>query len=237
MCMIKSLEGSGDTGVLRLSCKSKHISNAKKSNDVPLDMICPGTKLDLRVEKVLSNGLRVSFKDDCVGIVNHTHLPTLLSNYEEGKCVVGTLLYVLPTTKVTCFSLLSDESEQTLKIGEIVKKAKFVSRVNNGVLLKLSQGTRGFVNFKHTGMAIEKIPQVFKEGSSHKCKIASYNYMDRLYICTMERESLAEKNIAPEKLKVGDVHRVTVTNVYKESGAIIVSFGESKKKYNKKKTR
>lgn len=209
-----------------MSAKKKKINNVSTHNIVSLDVLTPGTKLSLCVTKVLSNGLQVTFGKDNIGYINQVYLDNPLSMYAENMEVTGVLLYILPTVKLAYFSLLTDESEEeNINRGKIIK-AKVLYRVSDGIILKISKsGLRGFVSFPKSQVPFAKIPTVFKQGSTHKCRILAYNWMEHLYICTMEKELLKEEYFLISDLNYGNIVTVTIRDLY-ISGCILVQVGQ-----------
>lgn len=227
MCIIKEIETAEYSSVIKLSAKKKKINNASIHDIVSLDALTPGTKLSLCVTKVLSNGLQVTFGKDNIGYINQIYLDNPLAAYIENMEVTGTLLYVLPTVKLAYFSLLTDVSEkERLSKGDIIRKAKVSYRESNGIILKISKsGLCGFVSFVKTNVPFAKISTEFKQGSAHKCRILAYNWMEHLYVCTMEDEVLKQKYFSASDLNCGDIITVNVTDIDTSNGYIHVQAG------------
>lgn len=102
------------------------MENVSRHDIVSLDALIPGTKLTLCIKKVLPNGLQVIFGRNNIGYINQIYLDSPLSAYTDNMEVIGTLLYILPTVKLTYFSLLIDTSEkEKLKAGDVIKKPRF----------------------------------------------------------------------------------------------------------------
>ncbi|CAL1679383.1 unnamed protein product [Lasius platythorax] len=227
LCIIKEIETAEYSSVIKLSAKKKKINNASIHDIVSLDALTPGTKLSLCVTKVLSNGLQVTFGKDNIGYINQIYLDNPLAAYIENMEVTGTLLYVLPTVKLAYFSLLTDVPEkERLSKGDIIRKAKVSYRESNGIILKISKsGLRGFVSFVKTNVPFAKISTEFKQGSAHKCRILAYNWMEHLYVCTMEDEVLKQKYFSASDLNCGDIITVNVTDIDTSNGYIHVQAG------------
>ncbi|XP_071562624.1 rRNA biogenesis protein RRP5 [Temnothorax nylanderi] len=212
LCAVKEIKTVDNTSVIKLSTKRKKIDRVNAHDVVSLDVLVPGTKLPLYVAKVLSNGLQVTFGKDNVGFINQIYLNNPLSTYADNTEVTGTLLYILPTVKLAYFSLLADTSEkEMLRIGDIVERANVLYRESSGLILKLSKsGLRGYISFRRTNVPFAKIPTEFKEGSTHKCRILAYNWLEHFYVCTMEEEILRQKYFSAFDLNIGDVLTVII---------------------------
>ncbi|KAL6430719.1 hypothetical protein ACFW04_006937 [Cataglyphis niger] len=227
LCIIKEIETTDYSFVIKLSAKKKKVDNVIIHEVASLDVITPGTKLSLCVTKVLSNGLQVTFGKDNIGYINQIYLNNPLSMYTENMEVTGILLYILPTVKFAYFSLLTDESEkERLSKGDIIRKAKVLYRESNGIILNISKsGLRGFVSLLKTNVPFAKIPTEFKQGSTHKCRILAYNWMEHLYVCTMKDEILKQKYFSASDFNYGDIITVTITDIDTSNGYIHVQAG------------
>ncbi|XP_029666724.1 protein RRP5 homolog isoform X1 [Formica exsecta] len=227
LCIIKEIETADYSFVIKLSAKKRKINNVIVHDIASLDVITPGTKLSLCVTKVLSNGLQVTFGKDNIGYINQIYLNNPLSMYTENMEVTGILLYILPTVKLAYFSLLTDESEkERLSKGDIIRKAKVLYRESNGIILNISKsGLHGFVSLLKTNVPFAKIPTEFKQGSTHKCRILAYNWIEHLYVCTMEDKILKQKYFSASDLNCGDIITVTITDIDTSNGYIHVQAG------------
>lgn len=224
---MKEVETTTYSSVIKLLTKREKINNVSVHDIASLDVLASGTKLSLCVTKVLSNGLQVTFGKDNIGYINQIYLDNPLSMYTENMEVTGTLLYILPTVKLAYFSLLTDESEkEKLSKGDIIQKAKVLYKESNGIILNISKsGLRGFVSLVKTNVPFAKIPTEFKKGSIHKCRILAYNWMEHLYVCTMEDEILKQKYFSASDLNCGDIITVTITYINEGSGHMHVKVG------------
>lgn len=214
MCTIKEIEIVGHKTILKLSTKKKKIDSVNDHDEVCVDAVMPGTKFSLRITKLILNGLQVFFGKNNFAYVHQTYLKHPLSTYKPNKNVTVTLLYIL-RPNLAFFSELDDVSEkEKFDVGAIIEEAKVLYREANGAILQLSvSGLRGYVAFRRTNVTYDKIATVFKKGSIHKCRVLHYNWVDRLYICTMEEDILKEKYFSLSNLNIGDILTVTVTEV------------------------
>lgn len=188
----------------------------------------PGTKFNLSIKKVLSNGLCVSLNENNVGFINQTYLDEPLSKYSNNLKITGTLLYILPTIKFAYFSSTIDKNrDNTIKPGDVVKEATVLFRESGGIVLQLAKsGIRGFVSFKRTSVEYDTIIEKFAPGTTHKCRILSYSWLDGIYICTMQRSLLEQKYFSLSDFKPGDVVNVKITNIDKVNGFVNVQYGK-----------
>ncbi|XP_076236759.1 ribosomal RNA Processing 5 [Calliopsis andreniformis] len=228
LCHVKKIETSDNTSIITLSAKQKHQMTANNTEIKSLDNLMPGTKFELRVRKVLFNGLCVSYGENSVGYINQLYLNNDLSTYSKGTEIIGTLLYILPTVKFGYFSLVIDKPrDNTIKPGDIIEEATVLYRESGGIVLQLNKsGTRGFLPLKRTNVDFDKIVEKFVPGTTHKCRVISYNWMDGTYVCTMQHALMEQKYLKISDFKPGDVVNVKITRINKEVGFMNVQVGK-----------
>lgn len=124
---------------------------------------------------------------------------------------------------------------EALPLSTTVSEAK-VAKVEPGIGLLLDMGVKGVRGFVHIsritdgkieGLAPDTGP--YRVGSMHKARVIGYDYMDGLYIVSMEPKVIAQPFLSVEDVQVG---RIVKGNIEKllvnESGVsgIIVSIAE-----------
>lgn len=224
-CTITSIESTDNIWKVSLSTKTKHKSSTVSTDGQSVDALVPGTKFNLTVKKQIPGGLQVTFNDDNIGCINQLYLEMPLSQYEEGTNIVGCLMYVIPIVKIAFFTQLTlDEEKPVIDSGEIIKNAKFLFRDSKAVVLSLAEGIRAVVPFRRTEIDFDKIPSSFVKDSIHKCRILSYDLMDQVHVCTMQKQMLKSTYKTAEILKIGEVIDVQIMN-YKPDGFIFVRAG------------
>lgn len=225
ICAVKDIKAAENTYTAKVSIKAKHLDTVETIIS-SLDSLIPTAQFPLTVKKVLKNGLQVEFGENNVGYINQLYLQNSLDSFEKGQELVGTLLYIVPTVKFAYFSLLPQEPEKKLlAVGDVITKAKFLSRDGRGIILQLKKGVRGYVPLKRTEVQFEKIDSAFTQNSTHRCKILAYDLIARLYICTMEKKVIEKPFVNKAILQPGNVVEVKITKI-KKNGYISVSSGE-----------
>ncbi|XP_076757290.1 ribosomal RNA Processing 5 [Xylocopa sonorina] len=227
-CHIKEVKASESASTVTLSLKQKLVKGVNKIEINSLDSLTPGTKFNLSVRKVLSNGLYISFGQDYVGYINQLYLDEPLSKYVKGLEITGTLLYVLPLVKFAYFSSTLDKPKgNTIEPGQVVENAVVLFKESNGVVLQLNKNdVRGFVPLKRLNTDINKIVEKFVPGTTHRCRVLSYSWLDRTYVCTMEHSLLEQKYFSLTDFKPGDVMNVKITSINEETGFVNVQTGK-----------
>lgn len=224
ICAIKDIKLSENVYTAKVSVKPKQLDSVD-SNVLSLDSMVPGTQFSLSVRKVLKDGLQVYFGENNIGYINQLYLPNVLTSFEKGQEVAGTLLYIIPALKFAYFSLVPMEQEKkSLSIGDIISKAKVLSQDSRGILLLLKKNVRGFIPLKRTEVEFEKISSVFTPDSTHKCKIIAYDMIGKFYVCSMEKKIMEQEYISSVNLQTGSIIKVTIDRI-QENGYITVKCG------------
>ncbi|XP_035743822.1 protein RRP5 homolog isoform X2 [Vespa mandarinia] len=234
-CCIKELQTTNNVTTINLSTIQKLIHKVADYEIESLDVLTPGTRVPLRVRKILSNGLQVSYGKGHIGYINRIYMDKSVSSYTEDIMINGTLMYIMPTVKFGYFSLItkkmtetagwSHEGDNRMNRGEIVEKATVLFRESNGIVLRLDSRSRGFVSFHRTDIGFDKMTNKFIPDSVHKCRILFYNWMEKMYICTMQQDELQEKYFTESDLSIGDILRVQIKTINTENNYMTVSIG------------
>lgn len=226
LCAVKHIAENDFTFTATVSLKSKHLKYAEPDT-LTLDSYVPGAQYSLKVKQVVRNGLQVYFGKENIGYINQFYIARVLSCFEEGQELIGTLLYITPTTKIACFSLLSQEQEDKLiDIGSLIPNAHTLACDSRGILINLEEAARGYIPLKRTEVDFEKIESVFSLDSIHKCKVIAYDPLAKLHICSMEQKVITRKFTHVSDLETGKIVNVSINNINKDNGYMTVTFGE-----------
>ncbi|KAL8916363.1 MAG: hypothetical protein Q9208_008553 [Pyrenodesmia sp. 3 TL-2023] len=124
---------------------------------------------------------------------------------------------------------------EALPLSTIVAEAR-VARVEPGLGLFVDLGVKGFRGYVHISRITDgKIETLapdsgpYKVGSIHKARVIGYNYMDGLYIVSMEPKILAQPFLSIDDVQVGQIVKGTIQKILiNENGinGIIVSIAE-----------
>ncbi|KAL8818690.1 MAG: hypothetical protein Q9223_002727 [Gallowayella weberi] len=112
-----------------------------------------------------------------------------------------------------------------LPLSTIVSEAR-VARVEPGVGLLVDVGVKGIRGFVHISRITDgKIENLatdsgpYKAGSVHKARIIGYNYIDGLFIVSLEPKVIAQPFLSIDDVQVGQIVRGTIEKLLiKESG-------------------
>lgn len=140
-CVIHRCEINNAATTLRISAKAEHI-HLSKIEDITLDDLLPGTKVEFIIDKVsfnfqevekfyfwykiTANGIHGKFLNNYFGHIDFTQLVKSsddFKQYKEGHLVTAFVLYLEQATKVTHLSLnnLDPVPPPNLNIGDILK--------------------------------------------------------------------------------------------------------------------
>ncbi|KAL8934717.1 MAG: hypothetical protein Q9216_005767 [Gyalolechia sp. 2 TL-2023] len=124
---------------------------------------------------------------------------------------------------------------ESLAISTIVPEAKVV-KVEPGFGLLVDVGVKGIRGYVHISrIADRKIESIaadtgpYKVGSTHAARIIGYNYMDGLYIVSLEPKILAQPFLSVDDVEVGQVTKGSIQKLLvNENGinGLIVSIAE-----------
>ncbi|KAF3424669.1 hypothetical protein E2986_04125 [Frieseomelitta varia] len=227
LCYVKNVETNENLSTITLTPNQKLVNAVHEIEIRSLDSLIPGTRYNLSIKKVLSNGLCVSLGENNIGFINQLYLDKPLFKYSDNLKITGTLLYILPTVKFAYFSSTIDKFRENIKPGDVIEESTALFREFGGIVLQLTKsGTRGFVSLKRTNIEYDKIIEKFAPGTIHKCRVLSYSWLDGIYICTMQHSLLGQKYFSLSDFKPGDVVNVKIINIDKGTGFVSVQVGK-----------
>ncbi|KAL8645515.1 MAG: hypothetical protein Q9210_006666 [Variospora velana] len=141
------------------------------------------------------------------------------SDAEPRKLGISLLEHVVSLH--SCPSSLKSESKNisstaALRSSTIIPEAKVV-KVEPGVGLFLDVGVKGIRGYAHISrIADDKIETLaqdtgpYKVGTIHKARVIGYNYMDGLYIVSMEPKIIAQPFLSIDDVQVGQMVKGTI---------------------------
>ncbi|XP_049957178.1 protein RRP5 homolog [Schistocerca serialis cubense] len=247
-CVVSKAVSAGNVTTVSLTAVPNAVASAVQE-DTPLHCLLPGALVNITIAEVLRNGLRVLYNDDKVGYISERHLSTpgkKLQNYSVGSELKARLLYILPAVKIAYFSLdptilsadLPMSPFTTINIGDIIVKAKVIGIDANGVSIRLgkkNQGLRGLVSTFRIRKELSKEPEVslikrlgrlYPIGAKQKCKVIGYDFMERLFFCTFEKNELEDQPLGKNPLSLGQKVRCIVKKIVKSGLAVQVIHGK-----------
>ncbi|KAL3282705.1 hypothetical protein HHI36_005878 [Cryptolaemus montrouzieri] len=230
-CKVHKVDNEKAASTLRVGAKKQHIDSVMVDESIPLNLILPGTKVEVFVEKVLCHGIYCKFLNEYVGFIHDSQLcPPLLklNNIKEAGTIPAYVLYVEETTKITHLSMrgLDSDLELTYSRGEKVL-GKVIGKCPTGLYFRLNQKDRGWVSNRrllHTRKNSTKDKYI--NGSKHQCVILNYNHMDRVYICGIEKDLIKEKYFNFNDFSVGELVEGTIYSIIPKG--VILAVGQVK---------
>ncbi|XP_006880025.1 PREDICTED: protein RRP5 homolog [Elephantulus edwardii] len=233
-CVIQEVKGSG--GVVSLSVDPSEVSTAiaTEEHNWSLNNLLPGLVVKAKVQKVTPLGLTVNFLSNFTGLVDFMHLePKKIGTYSSNQTVKACILLVHPWTKVVRLSLhpvflqpgrpLARLSCQQL--GAVLNDVPvhgFFSKA--GATFKLKDGALAFARFSHLSDSKNFKPEMFKPGSTHKCRVIDYSLMDELPMLSLRTSILQARYLSYHDIKPGAVVKGTVMTIRKYG--MLVKVGE-----------
>ncbi|KAJ3655566.1 hypothetical protein Zmor_014689 [Zophobas morio] len=222
-CVIHKIDESNVATTLTVSAKQEHVSKIQP-NDLSLNHLIPGMKVELLIEEVTPQGIRGQFFENCFGYIDETQFSKVnAATLKEGTTVDAYVLFVEPITKVTYLTLrgLGNLTEPKFELGKIVS-AKILRIVPKGLYIQLGKNEIGFVTNKRLLKTLPKEKQFdivqavrsrYHIGKQYDCRILDYNYMEQLYICTFEKQLIKEPNFSAKDLAIGQCVKLIVDKI------------------------
>ncbi|XP_020299411.1 protein RRP5 homolog isoform X2 [Pseudomyrmex gracilis] len=227
-CVVKEIQTADHVSIVHLTAKKKTIDKVSTYDTMFLDSITPGTQLSLRIVKRIKNGFQVAFGENIIGYVHDLHLDKDISKYKNDMEVTGMLLYVLPIVKQAYFSLLITDCKKKFNYGDFINKAVVLQiREKEEILVRLPFSSDkpsvnhafGLIPLFKSVFPFDKIPTIYAPGTTHKCRIRGYWWIEQLHLCSMEYYTFCLQSEAKaysfRDFKIGDVVEVQVTDVKK----------------------
>lgn len=116
------------------------------------------------------------------------------SDYEIGSVYPARVLYIHPFHTTVYMTMLShtcrlqahDDSVKLYVPCSVVEKAKVYRVSRTAIVLKLDKRSKGIVTLKHLAQQ-GNLQTLYPVGSKQKCQIITYNYLDGIYSCVLEK--------------------------------------------------
>ncbi|KAG7169026.1 RRP5-like [Homarus americanus] len=236
-CMITKIMWSDDGHSLRLSLSADAKTVKEATVDVAdttnLALLLPGTAVNTSVSKVQKEGLNLILAE-FDGVVSRLHLKKpldQLNQYKMAQRVQARVLYIMPLTKVVHFTLqknVCNESDHLhgMKVGDRIENAEIYESKFSGVYLKLRDNCRAFCSGNRLTDKI-KTPKHFKRdfpvGSKHMCRIIKYDYMDQLFIVSIQKSVLEQQLVGYSEVKPGEILQATLKGYNAHGAQVAIS--------------
>jgi rRNA biogenesis protein RRP5 len=195
-----------------------------------LHVMIPGMSLKTRVEKVIRNGVMVSF-GSLKGYVNRDHMKTDPDSLDEGSILTVRLLYVLPTVNTIYFSekthlafgMKPENPFLTLTTGTAVRNAEVIRSDPQGIIVKLNDTETGFVSprqVSETGENPKELNKKHPVGSTVSCRIIQFDFCEQMFVCSMQKSQLSQRVLQWDQLNLGEKVTCKVKK-YVQTGAVV----------------
>ncbi|XP_006831373.1 PREDICTED: protein RRP5 homolog [Chrysochloris asiatica] len=215
-CVIEDVKSNG--GVVRLSICHSEVSAAiaTEEQNWTLHNLLPGLVVKAQVQKVTPFGLTVNFLSFFSGLVDFMHLePKKTGSYFSNQAVKACILFVHPQSRVVRLSLhpvflqpgrpltrLSCQHHGAVL--DDVPVHGFFSK--SGATFKLKDGALAYARFSHLSDSKNVLkPEIFKPGSTHKCRVIDYSPMDELTFLSLRTSIIQAPYLSYYDIKPGSV--------------------------------
>ncbi|XP_045137671.1 protein RRP5 homolog [Portunus trituberculatus] len=234
-CIITNIVGADeeDSLYLTLSANSKAVRSAtlSLSDTSNVALLLPGTAIKTTISKIQNDAV-ILMLADIDGIVSSLHLAKpfdKLKQYRVGDTVVARVLYVTPLRKVVhltlqksvCSKRSATDPEEEPKTGDILREKEIYRTSSSGIYVKLSSNSRGFCSGNHLSDKSKVLHHIIRDypvGKKITCRLMKYNYMDQLFIVSLQKSVLEQQFVTYREMKSGQVVQATVIG-YDDVGA------------------
>ncbi|CAH1396185.1 unnamed protein product [Nezara viridula] len=237
-CLVTKSKLTEGSNTVHVTIDLEQVQNNKIENDIIIEKLNPGVRVEVTINKVVSENLMVTVNNsDINGYIEPSQLSSMWSkpeDYKVGSKHTATVLYKFPYPRVVALTLKSTPatiSKEEIEHGTIFQRAEIMRILKRGVALKLEHNNniyKGIVSVRRLGPNInyEKLSAIFPLGNHIKCRVIGYDALEQVYSCTTEDNILVEKYLSPNDLKLGEIVEVTIQSMKK--GGLEVSVGEVK---------
>lgn len=216
-CVVQKCDVIGVASTATVTALKEKIESTKIVKETSLDYLFPGMQISVTVNKILTNGLEVRFLNNYTGYIHESYLQNIFdrtTSYKTGQVVSARVMYVVPVTKLAFLSLRSLEfSDSPLLDDGIVLNCSVLGMTRGGLYVKLQKMHKGFISFRRLKTKLSSnsdldyndlVKKTYPTGSQHLCRILSYDCLEKIYICTMEKDMINEKIFSYKDLNLGD---------------------------------
>ncbi|MPC55744.1 Protein RRP5 [Portunus trituberculatus] len=119
-----------------------------------------------------------------------------------------------------CFRSATDPEEEP-KTGDILREKEIYRTSSSGIYVKLSSNSRGFCSGNHLSDKSKVLHHIIRDypvGKKITCRLMKYNYMDQLFIVSLQKSVLEQQFVTYREMKSGQVVQATVIG-YDDVGA------------------
>ncbi|XP_053209026.1 protein RRP5 homolog [Panonychus citri] len=205
---------------------TQNINSRPKIDDesiFPASCLLPGLQVTCKILGISDKGLEVVIYGQHRGFVHRDHLKTIWDlprdDYTIGSEINGIILFVNPINKVSSISLRSPsimnslkKTWSSMKIGQLIEEAQIVGRDGaDAFIFKFPNGFKGiapkgelsddYVDSEEFSIMEGQLPI----GSTHKCRIKSFSYLDGYAKVTLKPSLLSEELLSVDNLSIGQV--------------------------------
>ncbi|XP_013409500.1 protein RRP5 homolog isoform X4 [Lingula anatina] len=223
---------SGDTRTIQVTISLKELNDAVVPDGSTLQNLLPGMLVNAKISKLYESGIGVKFLTYS-GIINKSHLMKDPQSFQKQEEVRGTILYIHPTTKSISLSMLphlkevqpSNDLLASFSPGSVIEKAEVLSvDKTKGVYLRLEKNVTAFAPLKNlSDKEIKDIAQVFRAGSTHRCRVLDHDYMDNIMLVSCKESVLNQKFLGYQDIHPGMVVECNVQGIHKKGVSVKVS--------------
>lgn len=230
LCAVKSASSKGKAVQLTPDLSSHIVSKTTSS----IEAYLPGTPVEVLLTQVSPEGLggKILGLLDVTADALHSRAlvdtEAFTEKYQVGQKIQGRLIANFPSSgnKTLAFSVsnnlleLKNHTEDRFALSSIIDRASIVNVVHGlGVYLDLPSGAAGFAHISRmSDKRIETLSAIsgpYKLGTEHQARVLDYNYVDDLYILSLQKSVIDQAflrltDIQPGVVVKGSIEKILI---------------------------
>ena len=226
--LLKIVEKPKKSGLLICDFLGKSDPPMKKPKDFSSDLkpfLHPANLFNVKIVKILENGLLVKFFGGILGFIYDEHLLDSIKNYTVNTTILARILLFDPESKRIVLSCKSNLLEMTPlhieNLGKISKGCENVIKASGGNFWLKVDGNNIFVSKKQSGK-LEEITDF----SKIQVKIKEFNYLEGVCLGTVLEEFLNNSQLSWREMKAGDFISGKILSL--KENKLLISFNNNK---------
>lgn len=228
LCTVRSASSKGKA--VQLTPDLSVIDVAKASSSI--EAYLPGTPVEVLLTQVSQEGLAgkilglITVTADVLHSRAFKDKEIFTDKYQVGQKVVGRLIANFPTSadRNLAFSLsenlleLRSVSEDRFAPSSVIDRTSVISIVHGlGAYFSLPSGAVGFAHVSRLSDkkvdSLSEISGPYKPGTEHQARILDYNYIDDVYILSLQKSVIEQPFLRLADIQPGTVVKGTVEKI------------------------
>ncbi|XP_075697203.1 protein RRP5 homolog isoform X1 [Rhinoderma darwinii] len=218
-------EKKNDGRIVRLSITQSDVAAAVATVEQKwtLNNLLPGLVVKAQIDKILPDGVILSFLSSYTGVVDFLHLESKkVASYQKNQTVKACILWIDRSSKTIRLTL----HKSFLQPGSAVKQltSDWIGTLhrrctvnalykNSGAVFQLDGETFGFAFNKNLSISKLKTPDKFQEGTVHTGRVVGFSPIDEILLLSFKGDVIGGLYLRLEDVQVGQILEGTVNSL------------------------